>query len=109
MHEQQTDVGGRNSGNARSLADGRGPDLGQLLPSLEPKTVDLIVVEGVRYPLPVQTLQSDCFVLLPVDVSGILESDLDLLNNFGREVGAGTGRSEERRVGKECRSRWSWY
>src|SRR5258706_9691965 len=25
------------------------------------------------------------------------------------EVGAGEGRSEERRVGKECRSRWSPY
>ena len=25
------------------------------------------------------------------------------------EAGCGTGRSEERRVGKECRSRWSPY
>ena len=25
------------------------------------------------------------------------------------EVGVGVGRSEERRVGKECRSRWSPY
>ena len=25
------------------------------------------------------------------------------------DIGTGTGRSEERRVGKECRSRWSPY
>src|SRR6266481_3703388 len=37
----------------------------------------------------------------------------DLLARHGIEcpniTGAGTGRSEERRVGKECRSRWSPY
>ena len=30
------------------------------------------------------------------------------LDRFGTEIPAG-GRSEERRVGKECRSRWSPY
>ena len=28
---------------------------------------------------------------------------------LARDMGAGTTRSEERRVGKECRSRWSPY
>ena len=31
------------------------------------------------------------------------------LNNFGGFGQQGYGRSEERRVGKECRSRWSPY
>src|SRR5215207_10678973 len=30
-------------------------------------------------------------------------------NPLGRSRGPGAGRSEERRVGKECRSRWSPY
>ena len=32
-----------------------------------------------------------------------------LLNNYQRNYGLDTIRSEERRVGKECRSRWSPY
>ena len=31
------------------------------------------------------------------------------LNILSGETGAGKSRSEERRVGKECRSRWSPY
>src|ERR1039458_10448539 len=30
-------------------------------------------------------------------------------SNVNREIGGGAMRSEERRVGKECRSRWSPY
>src|SRR5260221_2488767 len=36
-----------------------------------------------------------------------ISPDGKLLHVF--EIGAGDGRSEERRVGKECRSRWSPY
>ena len=34
---------------------------------------------------------------------------LTAVNRFSLDVGAGEIRSEERRVGKECRSRWSPY
>ena len=35
--------------------------------------------------------------------------DEGLIPWSGRSLGEGSGRSEERRVGKECRSRWSPY
>src|SRR6266446_1251840 len=35
--------------------------------------------------------------------------DPDLPAGLARDAGAGDDRSEERRVGKECRSRWSPY
>ena len=33
----------------------------------------------------------------------------DILKEFANEQGFSSSRSEERRVGKECRSRWSPY
>ena len=42
--------------------------------------------------------------------SGSGDSDLvQAINEHSAELGAITARSEERRVGKECRSRWSPY
>ena len=41
------------------------------------------------------------------EISAILK---DQIKNFGKEAQVTeVGRSEERRVGKECRSRWSPY
>src|SRR5256886_15152729 len=34
---------------------------------------------------------------------------ITLVSNFGYNIAAATARSEERRVGEECRSRWSPY
>ena len=39
----------------------------------------------------------------------MVELGLGLGLGFGLGLGLGLGRSEERRVGKECRSRWSPY
>ena len=38
-----------------------------------------------------------------------LEGAADAIWNFNKEIVDHTWRSEERRVGKECRSRWSPY
>src|SRR3712207_1991893 len=65
----------------------------------------------------------DYFVRLPLDVAGGTMDDVYWLNaaNFGaladggklvdvgKELADQQARSEERRVGKECRSRWSPY
>src|SRR2546426_597599 len=52
-------------------------------------------------------------LLLPVGILGVLEYNRRGQVNFGYAaiIAAGLliGRSEERRVGKECRSRWSPY
>src|SRR5256885_7649581 len=42
-----------------------------------------------------------------IDVGCGFGANLSVLNQFGNVVGV--DRSEERRVGKECRSRWSPY
>ena len=42
------------------------------------------------------------------DISEVVESTLPLLTIFYQST-RNKGRSEERRVGKECRSRWSPY
>ena len=49
--------------------------------------------------VPQQTVYDDAALLTPEEIE-TLESELDA---------AGEKRSEERRVGKECRSRWSPY
>src|SRR5256885_12664583 len=41
--------------------------------------------------------------------AGFFSKDSILLSAFESEIGGHTTRSEERRVGKECRSRWSPY
>src|SRR3712207_9550403 len=42
-------------------------------------------------------------------IEAVLHDELEKLERVSREGVALTGRSEERRVGKECRSRWSPY
>ena len=48
-----------------------------------------------------------------INGTGLIENDAQfakmLLNNFGVGIYSLIARSEERRVGKECRSRWSPY
>ena len=39
----------------------------------------------------------------------VFEEKESLLTELDRAIGDGDHRSEERRVGKECRSRWSPY
>ena len=43
------------------------------------------------------------------DVRGLAPADQELVGIDYRSQGVRDGRSEERRVGKECRSRWSPY
>ena len=52
-----------------------------------------------------QVLESGQFVLGPV----VKAFETDVANYLGvkHAIGVNSGRSEERRVGKECRSRWS--
>ena len=47
-------------------------------------------------------------IMNPDDKAG-LEMALELKDQYGAHVTVITMRSEERRVGKECRSRWSPY
>ena len=42
-------------------------------------------------------------------IRGWNEGWIDLQSQIGGKIGQLIGRSEERRVGKECRSRWSPY
>src|SRR5256884_5738905 len=48
--------------------------------------------------------------LAPIDEPGFSRAHAGpSVRQFARELGVDLGRSEERRVGKECRSRWSPY
>ena len=50
------------------------------------------------------------FMVLPVDTKGDWEIPWDItLEGEGNDPAFRSSRSEERRVGKECRSRWSPY
>ena len=49
------------------------------------------------------------FVMVPWPVTGALASGWKLSKTTGAGITITNGRSEERRVGKECRSRWSPY
>ena len=42
-----------------------------------------------------------------VEVNKATQAELEVINGIGPTISA--SRSEERRVGKECRSRWSPY
>ena len=61
---------------------------------------------------PITAWRKECQKVTLVVVIGGFRSDLSITcmidGNFGN-VSAGVLRSEERRVGKECRSRWSPY
>src|SRR2546430_11239979 len=48
-------------------------------------------------------------ILLVDDDPMLIKSLRDILEQDGHVVTVAEGRSEERRVGKECRSRWSPY
>src|SRR3989441_13211550 len=61
-----------------------------------------VFIKGVHHAIDFETI----FLLFVV----LVLTDAIFRRLFGRVVGAGiSGRSEERRVGKECRSRWSPY
>src|SRR2546430_4729998 len=47
--------------------------------------------------------------LRSAEVLGLRVADVDIGRGWVRVTGKGDKRSEERRVGKECRSRWSPY
>src|SRR3712207_1311851 len=48
-------------------------------------------------------------ILTAAGVTGVLASGIPLSTDYAFKIGAAAFRSEERRVGKECRSRWSPY
>ena len=55
------------------------------------------------------TLDSGYQASVPADQAGNVRTIEDVINAGGAVEYAATVRSEERRVGKECRSRWSPY
>src|SRR3972149_7463905 len=61
--------------------------------------------EGIRY-LPVTGVQT-CALPISKGVAVVVVGSF--IEPGHRPPGKGIGRSEERRVGKECRSRWSPY
>src|SRR5260221_6457027 len=70
------------------------------LPILIPQRLDdpeLICFDVLR-------IWSENFV--PIDTENIEADQLRIIQSLGDEARAAHGRSEERRVGKECRSRW---
>ena len=72
-----------------------------------PGDVELMTVKAVRL-----LQQADVVVydrLVSADILGLIPSGISRIS-VGKEVGRHcVPRSEERRVGKECRSRWSPY
>ena len=79
---------------------------GDIAPYREAGTVDTVRanLEGAKYTLAVNKAASDLGIASFADIAthkDALEGEI-----YGIEAG---NRSEERRVGKECRSRWSPY
>ena len=68
------------------------------------------VSEATQHGMAVDTIQAED-VLLRVDFLNVGQADCALLSTNGHYmvIDGGNNRSEERRVGKECRSRWSPY
>src|SRR3712207_3440088 len=69
------------------------------------ETPDLLVAEVQVDPIGLE-LSADPIDLVDTSAGGDL---LDRVKALRKKVAADVGRSEERRVGKECRSRWSPY
>ena len=55
------------------------------------------------------SLFADDIILYIENPKDVTRKLLELINEFGKVAGYKINRSEERRVGKECRSRWSPY
>ena len=59
--------------------------------------------------LALRALGSGKTVVIVQFLKGGKSGEVPLLEQLGAKIYRGTARSEERRVGKECRSRWSPY
>ena len=77
------------------------------------KSTGPVVIDGLEFPFPdypeqgnaIEVADGIFWVTTPVPFVGLKQVNLWLL----RDGDGWTMRSEERRVGKECRSRWSPY
>ena len=68
----------------------------------------LILMLSATFTGMVTTHYEEAFVSLPLLVS-FMPMLMDTAGNCGNQISTLMVRSEERRVGKECRSRWSPY
>ena len=76
-----------------------------------PKVYDALIIDAKGITLEVQQQLGDGVVrTIAMGSTEGLQRGLDVSNTEkGISVPVGSARSEERRVGKECRSRWSPY
>src|SRR3712207_1539033 len=71
-----------------------------------------LTVNTIIYGEDIATMHEIVDAAKEADITAVIASDVAVMaycNEVGVEVHLSTQRSEERRVGKECRSRWSPY
>src|SRR5690348_15608466 len=95
VHQQERDGGGCDAGDARRLAEGARPHLGELLAHLVGEARDLAVVEARRQRRLLLAAAPGHLLLLPGDVTRVAGLDLNLLRHLGCD--AFTAHRRERR------------
>jgi len=110
-------------GSAVAERYGIGPvftDFGELLAEARPDAVHVLTPPASHRPLVLQALDAGAHVLVEKPIATTWDeyaemrdaaagAGLRLVENYNWRLSRPVRRSEERRVGKECRSRWSPY
>ena len=84
-NQQDSDIGGRYSGDAGSLTNGCRPDSGKLLQSFKAETRDRGKIKRVRNALVFHFLEFFNFQFLAINVPGVFGRNFNLLNYFIRQ------------------------
>src|SRR5260221_13658824 len=82
--QQNADVGGRNTRNSGGLPNSRRSNRSQLLTRFRPQTGDKSVVESQRDLFLLKTFHLGHLILLPHNITGVFNGDLDLLGFYDR-------------------------
>ena len=85
-NHKDADIGGRNTGNAGSLADGCGANFDELLTGFKAKTRHGGKIKCVRNHLVFQVFKFFNLDFLTVNVSGIFDCNFNLLDDFVRQT-----------------------
>ena len=88
IDDDHRDVGRCDTGDTGGLTDIVGAEGFEFLPGFETKAFDIIVIDGVGYPLAFYFLELLHLPLLAFNVAGVFDLDVDLLTDAVGEDGA---------------------